>query len=157
MMVLFFHGARLAMAVFDPYMSSRPLAEAILKSPEGTLIIDHHYYTFSSVFFYTNRTALLRNGRFNNLEYGAYAPGAPDVFIDDSQFKNLWLKPERSYIVAMENVVPQLESIVGAEHLNVVATSGGKVVLTNQSDCCSSRGTIQRRSRCFRMPVFLPS
>jgi 4-amino-4-deoxy-L-arabinose transferase-like glycosyltransferase len=131
MMVFFFHAARLAMAVFDPYMSSRPLAEAILKSPEGTLIIDHHYYTFSSVFFYTNRTALLRNGRFHNLEYGAYAPGAPDVFIDDSQFKNLWLKPERSYIVAMDNVVPQLESIVGAEHLNVVATSGGKVVLTN--------------------------
>ena len=131
MMVLFFHAARLAMAVFDPYMSSRPLAEAILKSPEGTLIVDHHYYTFSSVFFYTNRTALLRNGRFHNLEYGAYAPGAPDVFIDDSQFKNLWLKPERSYIVAMENVVPQLESIVGAAHLNVVATSGGKVVLTN--------------------------
>ena len=32
MMVLFFHAARLAMAVFDPYMSSRPLAEAILKS-----------------------------------------------------------------------------------------------------------------------------
>ena len=131
MMVLFFHAARLAMAVFDPYMSSRPLAEAILKSPEGTLIVDHHYYTFSSVFFYTNRTALLRNGRFHNLEYGAYAPGAPDVFIDDSQFKNLWLKPERSYIVAMENVVPQLESIVGAAHLNVVAISGGKVVLTN--------------------------
>ena len=131
MMVLFFHAARLAMAVFDPYMSSRPLAEAILKSPEGTLIVDHHYYTFSSVFFYTNRTALLRNGRFHNLEYGAYAPGAPDVVIDDSQFKNLWLKPERSYIVAMENVVPQLESIVGAAHLNVVAISGGKVVLTN--------------------------
>jgi 4-amino-4-deoxy-L-arabinose transferase-like glycosyltransferase len=131
MMILFFHAARLAMAVFDPYMSSRPLAEAILKSPEGTLIVDHHYYTFSSVFFYTNRTALLRNGRFHNLEYGAYAPGAPDVFIDDSQFKSLWLKPERSYIVAMENVVPQLESIVGAAHLNVVATSGGKVVLTN--------------------------
>jgi 4-amino-4-deoxy-L-arabinose transferase-like glycosyltransferase len=131
MMVLFFHAARLAMAVFDPYMSSRPLAEAILKSPEGTLIVDHHYYTFSSVFFYTNRTALLRNGRFHNLEYGAYAPGAPDVFIDDSQFKNLWLKPERSYIVAMENVVPQLESIVGAAHLNMVAISGGKVVLTN--------------------------
>jgi 4-amino-4-deoxy-L-arabinose transferase-like glycosyltransferase len=131
MMVLFFHAARLAMAVFDPYMSSRPLAEAILKSPEGTLIVDHHYYTFSSVFFYTNRTALLRNGRFHNLEYGAYAPGAPDVFIDDSQFKNLWLEPERSYIVAMENVVPQLESIVGAAHLNVVAISGSKVVLTN--------------------------
>jgi 4-amino-4-deoxy-L-arabinose transferase-like glycosyltransferase len=131
MMVVFFHAARLAMAVFDPYMSSRPLAQAILKSPEGTLIVDHHYYTFSSIFFYTNRTALLRNGRFYNLEYGAYAPGAPEVFIDDSQFKNLWLKPERSYIVAKQSVVPELQSLVGAARLNLVAASGGKVVLTN--------------------------
>ena len=131
MMGVFFHAARLAMAVFDPYMSSRPLAEEILKSPEGTLIVDHHYYTFSSIFFYINRTALLRNGRFYNLEYGAYAPGAPDVFIDDSQFTNLWLKPERSYIVAKQSAVPQLESLVGAERLNLVAASGGKVVLTN--------------------------
>jgi 4-amino-4-deoxy-L-arabinose transferase-like glycosyltransferase len=137
MMVLFLHAARLAMAVFDPYLSSRPLAEAILKSPEGTLIVDHHYYTFSSVFFYTNRTALLRNGRFNNLEYGAYAPGVPDVFIDDLQFKNLWLKPERAYIVAVQKVVPQLESLVGAEHLIVVAASGGKVVLTNRPSAIS--------------------
>jgi 4-amino-4-deoxy-L-arabinose transferase-like glycosyltransferase len=131
MMIVFFHAARSAMSVFDPFMSSRPLAEAILKSPEGTLIVDHHYYTFSSIFFYTNRTALLRNGRFFNLEYGAYAPGAPDVFIDDSQFRNLWLRPERSYIVAKQNVIPQLESLVGAADLNLVASSGGKVVLTN--------------------------
>ena len=102
-----------------------------MKSPPGTLIVDHHYYTFSSIFFYMNRTALLRNGRFFNLEYGAYAPGAPDVFIDDEQFKQLWLKPERSYIVAKQNVVPQLESLVGGADLNLVASSGGKVVLTN--------------------------
>jgi hypothetical protein len=121
-------------------MSSRPLAEAILKSPDGTLIVDHHYYTFSSIFFYTGRTALLRNGRFNNLEYGAYAPGVPDVFIDDSQFANLWSKPERSYIVANQNVVPGLESLVGSTHLNVVAQSGGKVVLTNHPLAISPGG-----------------
>src|SRR5581483_8204401 len=94
MMVLFFHAARLAMVVFDPYLSSRPLAEAILKSPQGTLIVDHHYYTYSSIFFYTDRSALLRNGRINNLIYGSYAPGAPNVFIDDAQFKTVWLKPD---------------------------------------------------------------
>jgi len=131
MMIVFFHGARMAMAVFDPFMSSRPLAEAIMKSPEGTLIVDHHYYTFSSIFFYTNRTALLRNGRFFNLEYGAYARAAPDVFIDDSHFKDVWLKPDRSYIVAKQNVVPELELLVGSEHLSLVASSGGKVVMTN--------------------------
>ncbi len=131
MMVLFFHAARMAMAVFDPYLSSRPLAEALMKSPDGTLIVDHHYYTFSSIFFYAGRMALLRNGRFFNLEYGAYAPGVPDVFIDDSQFTNLWLKPERAYIIANQSVVPQLQSLVGTSHIDLVAASGGKVVLTN--------------------------
>lgn len=131
MMALFFHAARLALVVFDPYMSSRPLAEALLRSPEGKLIVDHHYYTFSSVFFYTNRTALLLNSRVDNMIYGSYAPGAPDVFIDDSQFKNLWLEPERRYIVADRSAMPRLESLVGLVELNVVAKSGGKLILTN--------------------------
>jgi hypothetical protein len=133
MMVLFCHAARLAMVTFDPYLSSRPLAEALEKSPKGTLIVDRHYYWFSSVFFYTNRSALLLNGRFMNLEYGSYAPGAPDVFIDDSQFKDLWLKPERSYIVARQSALPRLQEIVGSAQLNVVTMSGGKVLLTNHS------------------------
>jgi 4-amino-4-deoxy-L-arabinose transferase-like glycosyltransferase len=131
MMVLFFHAARLAMVAFNPYLSSRPLAEALEKSPQGTLIIDHHYYYFSSVFFYTNRSALLLNGRFMNLEYGSYAPGAPNVFIDDSQFKALWLKPERSYLVAKESALPRLQGLVGDAQLNVVTASGGKLLLTN--------------------------
>jgi hypothetical protein len=133
MMVLFFHAARLAMVAFDPYLSSRPLAEALEKSPKGTLIVDHHYYWFSSVFFYTNRSALLLNGRFMNLEYGSYAPGAPEVFIDDSQFKDLWFKPERSYIVARRSALPRLQGVVGNAQLNLVATSGGKLLLTNHS------------------------
>jgi 4-amino-4-deoxy-L-arabinose transferase-like glycosyltransferase len=131
MMVLFFHAARLAMVVFDPYLSSRPLAEALLRSPEGKLIVDHHYYTFSSIFFYTNRTALLLNGRFNNLVYGSYAPGAPDVFIDDAQWKDMWLGAERCYVVASDYAVPRFEKLAGKAALNVVAASGGKVVLTN--------------------------
>jgi hypothetical protein len=131
MMVLFFQAARAAMVVFDPYLSSRPLAEALLRSPQGKLIVDHHYYTFSSVFFYTNRTTLLLNGRFNNLVYGSYAPGAPDVFIDDAQWKNMWLGAERCYVVANDYAVPRFEKLVGKAALHVVAASGGKVVLTN--------------------------
>jgi len=131
MMVLFFHAARLAMVVFDPYLSSRPLAEALLRAPEGKLIVDHHYYTFSSVFFYTNRTALLLNGRFNNLVYGSYAPGAPDVFIDDAQWKDMWLGAERCYVVASDYAVPRFEKLVGKAALFPVAATGGKVVLTN--------------------------
>ena len=131
MMVIFFHAARLALVVFDPYFSSRPLAEALLKSPDGTLIVNHHYYTFSSVFFYTNRSALLLNGRFQNLEYGAYAPGVPEVFIEDSDFKNLWTESQRYYLLATEPAVPRLENLVGASQLALVAESGGKFLFTN--------------------------
>lgn len=140
MMVGFFHAARLAMVTFDPYMSSRPLAEALLRAPGGTLIVDHHYYTFSSVFFYANREALLLNGRFNNLEYGAYAPGAPPVFVDDAQFKDLWNRRERSYLVAQESVLPRLEKLVGDQQLNLVAESGGKFVVTNHPLGSASNG-----------------
>jgi 4-amino-4-deoxy-L-arabinose transferase-like glycosyltransferase len=132
MSVLFFQAARMALVVFDPYMSSRPLAEALLRSPEGKLIVDHHYYTFSSIFFYTNRHALLLNGRINNLVYGSYAPGAPDVFIDDQQWKKLWGASERCYLVASQSIMPRLENLVGRDALNIVAESGGKLVITNQ-------------------------
>ncbi len=132
MMVLFFHAARQAMVTFDPYLSSRPLAEALLQAPEGKLIVDHHYYTFSSVFFYTNRTALSLNGRFNNMIYGSYAPGAPDVFIDDAQWKTIWLGRERCYVVANDYAEPRFEKLVGKAALHLVRASGGKVLLTNR-------------------------
>jgi hypothetical protein len=132
MAVLFFQAARMALVVFDPYMSSRPLAEALLRAPQGKLIVDHHYYTFSSVFFYTNRDALLLNGRINNLVYGSYAPGAPNIFIDDQQWKQLWTGPERCYLIASRSAMPRLENLTGPSALVTLAESGGKVVLTNQ-------------------------
>jgi 4-amino-4-deoxy-L-arabinose transferase-like glycosyltransferase len=132
MMVLFFHAARLAMVTFDPYLSSRPLAEALLNSPPGELVVDHHYYTFSSIFFYTNRTAWLLNGKVNNLIYGSYAPGAPNVFLLDGEWKDRWLSPQRYYLVADSGKEPEFEKLVGKNTLFLVAQSGGKMVLTNQ-------------------------
>ena len=133
MSILFFQAARIAMAAFDPYLSSRPLANTLLRSPAGKLIVDHHYYTFSSIFFYTNRTALLLNGRFNNLVYGSYAPGAPDVFINDQQWKTLWLQPDRYYLVITDTAAERLKKLVEPKLLTVVAQSGGKLLLTNHS------------------------
>jgi 4-amino-4-deoxy-L-arabinose transferase-like glycosyltransferase len=133
MMVAFFHAARLALVVFDPYLSSRPLANAYLAAPPGKLIIDHHYYTFSSVIFYTGQDPLLLNGKFNNLEYGAAAPGAPAVFLSDSEFKELWSGSARYYLVASKLGTERIEKLMGAENFQTVATSGGKFLLTNVS------------------------
>lgn len=131
MMILFFHAARLALVVFDPFLSSRPLAEAYVKSPKGGLILDHHYYTFSSVVFYSGVEPLLLNGRRINLEYGAAAPGAPPVFLDDSEFVHLWKGKERYYFVGTKNGVERAATLVGSDNVDTVASSGGKMLVTN--------------------------
>ena len=131
MMIVFFHAARLAMEAFDPYLSSRPIANALLHSPTGKLLVDHHYYTFSSIFFYMNTTAPLVNGRFHNLEYGSYAPGAPAIFPTDEDLAHLWAGPERYYLVASDASLPRFEKLLGKENLKIVISSGGKLAFTN--------------------------
>jgi 4-amino-4-deoxy-L-arabinose transferase-like glycosyltransferase len=132
MMVLFYHAARMAMVVFDPYLGSRALAEALLKAPPGELIVDDQYYTFSSVFFYANRRALLLNGRVNNLVYGSYAPDAPKgVFLEDGELGARWKQGRRYYLVAEGPQLVRLQKLVGGGGLHTVASSGGKYLFTN--------------------------
>jgi 4-amino-4-deoxy-L-arabinose transferase-like glycosyltransferase len=131
MMAVFFHAARLAMVVFDPHMSSRPLAQALLESPPGKLVVDDQYYAFSSIFFYTNRRALLLNGRVNNLVYGSYAPDAPqDVFIDDNDLRRLWMSPERYYLIFEGPQMPRMLNLLGISLFHV-KQAGGKSLVTN--------------------------
>jgi 4-amino-4-deoxy-L-arabinose transferase-like glycosyltransferase len=131
MMVLFIQASRLALVVFDPYLSSRPLAEALLHAPEGQLIINGEYYAFSSVFFYTGKKALLWNGRVNNLEYGSYAPGSPSVFIDDRQFQTLWNSNDRYFVLSDGGGKAHLLESAPSGRLYLVAASGGKTLHSN--------------------------
>lgn len=129
-MVIFFHASRLALLVFDPYLSSRPLAEKLLQQPDGQLIVDGAYYPFSSLVYYAPRDALLLNGRSNNLEYGSYAPGAPAVFINDAQFAQLWPGNSRYYLASDGTDLEHLRKLAGANFYEL-AESGGKFLFTN--------------------------
>src|SRR6185437_928404 len=105
---------------------------------------------FSSVFFYTNRTALLLNGRFNNLVYGSYAPTAAPVIIDDAQFVHLWGEPERCYLVVDRPHLGRIRSLktegsAGPLELDVVRASGGKFLFTNHPLEKSGAGTYEAR------------
>lgn len=132
MSVVFLNAARLALVEFDPYLGSRPLAQALLAAPPGQWIAGNQYYTFSSIFFYTNRTALLLNGRVNNLEYGSYAPGAPQVFINDRQFRDRWLSPQRHYLTLEHPAVDRIQKLLGPGRLIELKEAGGKHLFTNQ-------------------------
>ena len=61
--------------------------------------------------------------------YGAYAPGVPNVFIDDAQFKDLWEKPERFYLFAQQSDLPRFQGLIAPAEPIVVAWSGGKIYL----------------------------
>ena len=131
MMVLFTHAAAMALVVMEPYLSSRPLAEALNSSPPGEMIVGDEYYSFSSVFFYANRKGLLTN-RVNNLEYGSNAPDAPQVFLDASELKSLWQSPKRHYLFVAGPALPRFKELLGPEHLHLVKASGGKFLFSNQ-------------------------
>jgi len=131
-MIIFVQAARIAMVRMDAYFGSYPLAQALEQNPRGQLIEGNAYYAFSSVFFYTNRTALLWNGRVNNLEYGSYAPNAPDVFINDNRFVSLWNSSSRSYLLVYGTEMKHLDDLVGRPRLHVVKENAGNYLLTNQ-------------------------
>jgi 4-amino-4-deoxy-L-arabinose transferase-like glycosyltransferase len=130
-MIVFFHAARIALIRFEDYLGSYPLAESLQQNPPGQLIEANAYYAFSSFFFYTGRSALLLNGRENNLEYGSYAPGAPDVFINDVRFVSLWNEPARYYLLTYGTDLPRLEALVGRTNLRVVKKNADNYLLTN--------------------------
>jgi 4-amino-4-deoxy-L-arabinose transferase-like glycosyltransferase len=134
MMMLFVHAARIAMIAFEPYLSSRPLANALLTAKLGQLVADDQYYTWSSVFFYANRSGLLLNGRVNNLEYGSNAPGSAHVFIDDPAFAGLWNGAQRVYLLADDSAAPRFRGLVDQRSLLVVRHSGGKTLYTNHAN-----------------------
>ena len=133
MMVLFFQAARVALVAFDPYFSSRQLAETLLRAPPGTFIADDEYYSFSSIFFYANRDGLLLNGRKNNLEYGSNEPGAPAVFIDDAEFAARWQSEKRHYLATFVDQRARFEKLAGKQKLFPLLESGGKLLFTNRT------------------------
>lgn len=130
-MIVFFQASRIALVRFQDYLGSYPLAQSLQQSPPGQLIEADAYYAFSSVFFYTGRTALLWNGRENNLEYGSYAPGAPQVFIDDSGFANRWKEAGRYYLLTYGSDLPHLRDVVAPSTFYVVKENAGNYLLTN--------------------------
>ena len=132
MMVIFFQAARLALVVFDPYMSSRPIAEALNRLPQGEVIIEGDYNSRSSISFYHQDHALILNGRYFVLEYGSYAPDAPKVFIDDNDLLGIWKRPDRYYLVTTNELAPRIRTLAKDLPIYEVISAGGKTILSNQ-------------------------
>ena len=135
MMAAFFFFAHMSLAAFEPYLSSRALAEAIDREYKqgDVIVINGEYEGGSSINFYTRKMVYILNGRSANLEYGSYFEDAPRIFIDGEELAKMWPGSGRIFLFT-DSSNQELEVLARAVRGPVypVAESGGKLVVTNQ-------------------------
>ncbi|HKP86040.1 MAG TPA: glycosyltransferase family 39 protein [Blastocatellia bacterium] len=133
MMTAFFFFAHSALVAFEPYLSSRALAEAIDREyKEGdVIVINGEYEGGSSINFYTRKMVRILNARSANLEYGSYFKDAPQIFLNDDDLNKMWGGEARVYLFTDGSQVEKVASGL-SEPSYTLAESGGKLVLTNR-------------------------
>ncbi len=132
-MSVFFFAANLALGLFGPYLSSRPLLQAVegYIHPEDTLVLYGEFDAGSSIAFYTHRRLLIYNGRYNNLAAGSYYPDAPHIFLRDADFPPLWQSAQRVFLFVPEQQREAARQRLHATGTYLAAESGGKAVYAN--------------------------
>lgn len=131
----FFYFAHSALGKFEPYLSSRPLAESIKQrlAPGDIVVINGEYQGASSIGFYLPQKVLLLNGRMTGLEFGSYYPDAPKVFINDADIARLWREDRRVFLFLYDEKFEQVKQTIGGEMFRLAA-AGGKTIYSNRAD-----------------------
>lgn len=129
----FIYFAHMALGVFDPYLSSKPLAMEIKQrlAPGDVVVINGEYQGGSSIGFYLPQKVLLLNGRMTGLEFGSYYPDAPQVFIGDNEIAQLWKGNQRVFLFTHDREFEKVKSAVNGEMFQI-ASVGEKSVYSNQ-------------------------
>jgi hypothetical protein len=134
-MAAFFFAANMALGVFGPYLSSRPLMSKVLPqiTSADTLALYGEFDAMSGVAFYANRQLLLWNGRYNNLAAGSYYADAPHIFLTDPDFLALWQGPKRVLLFVPSEHRAAVAQRLPAAGTFLLAESGGKAVYANRA------------------------
>jgi hypothetical protein len=133
-MLAFFHSANMAYATFEPRLSSRPLADELLKwlQPSDRLVIYGEFDAGSSLTFYARRQAWIYNGRYNGLAYGSYLPDAPQIFLTDGDFPSVWEGPARVFMFVPPDQRQQALLRLPLDRAYFVGEKGGKALFVNR-------------------------
>ena len=143
-MAVFFAAAHIAFARFEPMLSSKQLADAIVAkgSPTDTFIIYGEQSSGSSAIFYTHdffrrRPALLvlprcgQHSEGTTLLWGSCYPDAPDIFLSDDRLMSVWGSGERKWLFAEDPSRAKVERLL-AGRLYPVATIADKTLWTDR-------------------------
>lgn len=97
----FLIAAHIALHRFEPMLSSRAFADTInrLSDPKDELLIYGDQSNASSVTFYTQRQAMLVEGRTSSMLWGSCYPDAPNIFMTDADLLQDWGRGQRKWMV----------------------------------------------------------
>jgi 4-amino-4-deoxy-L-arabinose transferase-like glycosyltransferase len=143
-MTVFFIAAHIAFARFEPMLSSKQLADTIMKdgTPDDTFIIYGEQSSGSSIIFYTHkyfhrRPALLvlprcgQHGEGTTLLWGSCYPDAPDIFLSNQKLEAIWGEGERKWLFAEDPDRDNVEQVL-AGRLYPVRTIADKTLWTDR-------------------------
>jgi 4-amino-4-deoxy-L-arabinose transferase-like glycosyltransferase len=141
---VFLVAAHIALARFEPMLSSKQLADTIVQkgSPADSFIIFGDQSDASSVVFYTHsffrgKPALLveeqcsPHGEGSTLLWGSCYPDAPKIFLSEDQLSKIWGAGERKWLFAQDTNQPKAESLL-AGRLYPVQSIADKALWTDR-------------------------
>jgi 4-amino-4-deoxy-L-arabinose transferase-like glycosyltransferase len=113
---VFLVAAHIAFVRFEPMLSSRTIADTVnrLAGPNDKLVLYGDQSDGSSVIFYTNRQALLVDGRRSTLIWGSYYPDAPHIFLTDNDLQKMWGEGPRKFLFVPGDWNQHVRSLLGS-------------------------------------------
>lgn len=134
MMLVVLFSTLQAMVVFEPVISSKPLALATRDAyrPGDVIVINAEYEKASTMNFYARVPVYVLNNRTGNLWYGSLFPDAPPVHVDHAWLAQQWKGPARVFLWTEKR--DRERALLGIDPQQVweFAASGGKVILINR-------------------------
>jgi 4-amino-4-deoxy-L-arabinose transferase-like glycosyltransferase len=132
-MALLFVAAHIALVRFEPYMSSRQMAQSIARQagPDDQVMIYGDQAYGSSLLFYLRRPIDLVNGRTTTMWFGSTFPDAPKIYLDDSGLLQAWNSKRRVFLFVSPYMRARVDSLL-TEPKYVVTEESGKIVYSNR-------------------------
>ncbi len=132
-MGLFLVAAHVALNRFDPYLSSKVMADRIgpQLQPSDKIMIYGDQAFGSSLLFYLRRPIDLVNGRTTSMWFGSTYPDAPKIFLDDQDLLQAWKSANRVFLFVPAYERQTVDALIKSQKF-VAAESSGKIIYSNR-------------------------
>jgi hypothetical protein len=132
-MAVFLVAAHIALVRFDPYLSSKRMADVVAReSRAGDRVMIYGDQAFgSSLLFYLKQPVELVNGRTTSMWFGSTYPDAPRIFLDDAELVQAWNSGQRIFLFVPPHQRARVDALIQGPKF-VVAETSGKVIYSNR-------------------------